>query len=447
MAESREALRPNILLFICHDLGRRLGCYRQDVHTPNIDSVAAKGVIFTNHFCTAAQCSPSRGSILTGRFPHNNGLMGLAHLGWELHQNQKTLPMYLNEVGYSTHLFGLQHESADPHRLGYQHVHLHQGSGAARLAAQDVSAFLHQVPEGTGQPFFANVGTQEPHRPYQRPDYPMDDTARLRPLPYLPDKPGIREDLAGLNGLIWAVDEAVGRLAGALEETGLAQNTLFIFTTDHGIAMPRAKGTCYDPGIEAALIMYLPGRLDGGVAVSELLSNVDLLPTLLETAGCPIPDNLDGRSFLPVLTGKPFAPREHLFVEMTWHDKYNPMRGVRTERYKYILNFGDRPLVFLPLDIYRGRAGEEVRDEYYASSRPQEELYDLTADPLEQHNLAQAPPYPGLLEELRARVQQWMQESDDPLLRGPVAPTPAQAERLAKGEPNDWPRAHPSDRG
>lgn len=439
MTKRGDPARPNILMFICHDLGCRLGCYGEAVRTPNIDSIAADGVVFTKYFCTAAQCSPSRGSILTGRFPHNNGLMGLAHIGWELNEGEKTLPMCLNEAGYSTHLFGLQHESADPRRLGYEHVHLHKDSGAARTAAEDVISFLRGAARGGARPFFVNVGTAEPHRPYHRPGYPVDDPARVQPLPYLPDRPGIREDLAGLNGLISVADEAVGQIAAALEETRLAQDTLFIFTTDHGIAMPRAKGTCYDPGIETALIMRLPGRFAGGMCRNELLSNVDLLPTLLELCGCEIPQNLDGRSFLPLLAGGPYEPRDQIFIEMTWHDKYNPMRGMRTESYKYIRNFGDRPLVFLPLDIYVGRAGEETRDEFYGSSRPEEELYNLEDDPLEQRNLAQDPAYASVIEDLRLRVQEWMEATQDPLLAGPVPPPPVQRERLARGEPNDWP--------
>jgi arylsulfatase A-like enzyme len=431
-----KPIRPNILLVICHDLGRRLGGYDQPVRTPHIDSVAADGVVFTNYFCTAAQCSPSRGSILTGRFPHNNGLMGLSHIGWEFHEGEKTLPICLNEAGYSTHLFGLQHESADPRRLGYQHLHLHEGSGAARTAAQEVVKFLRADKR---EPFFAVVGTQEPHRPYSRPGYPADDPAQVQPLPYLPDRPGIREDLAGLNGLISIVDDAVGPIVAALEGTGLAKNTLFIFTTDHGIAMPRAKGTCYDPGLETALIMRWPGRFASNLRRPELLSNVDLLPTLLELAGGDSPESLDGRSFLPLLTGAPYTPRDHIFVEMTWHDKYNPMRGVRTDSYKYIRNFGDRPLVFLPLDIYLGRAGEEMRAEFHGSSRPEEELYDLDDDPLEQRNLADDPGHREVVADLRQRVQEWMEETRDPLLAGPVPPTPKQRERLEKGEPNDWP--------
>jgi len=429
--------RPNLLLVICHDLGRRLGCYGAPVVTPHLDRLASEGVTFTNYFCTAAQCSPSRGSILTGRFPHRNGLMGLAHIGWEYHPGERTLPMYLNEAGYDTHLFGTQHESADPGRLGYAHLHLYQGSGKAAAAAQEVAGFLQQVGKQPSRPFFACVGTSEPHRPYQQPGYPADDPRQVVLLPYLPDKPGIREDLAGLNGLIRVLDQAVGEIAAALDQAGLAQDTLLIFTTDHGVAMPRAKGTCYDPGLETALIMRLPGRLAAGTRQHALLSNVDLLPTLLELTGCPAPADLDGCSFLPLLLGGAYRPRERIFVEMTWHDKYNPMRGVRTATHKYVRNFGDRPLVYLPLDIYRGRAGEELRDEYYGSRRPPEELYCLPDDPVEQHNLAGEPACQGLLQDLRGAVEDWMEATADPLLAEPVPPTPRQQQRL--GEPNDWP--------
>jgi len=429
-----RADRPNILLLTCHDLGRHLGCYGRPVSTPNLDDAAREGVLFTNCFCTAAQCSPSRGSIVTGRYPHRNGLMGLAHIGWELHPGERTLPMYLAQAGYDTHLFGVQHESSEASRLGYGQVH--PGDRDAGTVARAVSEFLRQA--APGRPFFISTGTVEPHRPYQREGYPRDDPARVQPLPYLPDRPGIREDLAGLHGLIWVLDEAVGEILAALRETGHERDTLFVFTTDHGLAMPRAKGTCYDPGIETALIMRWPGRLPAGETRDDLLVNVDLLPTLLEVAGAPTPADLDGRSFLPLVTGGEYRPHERIFLEMTWHDKYNPMRGVRTRTRKYVRSFGDRPLVYLPLDIYRGRAGEEVREDYYGSSRPEEELYDLERDPLEQHNLHTDPAYADDLRELRGWVQEWRERTGDPLLAGPVPPPERQRQRA--GEPNDWPR-------
>ena len=423
------AHRPNILFIICHDVGQHVGCYGAGLATPRIDELAADGVKLTTYACTAAQCSPSRGSIMTGRYPHNNGLVGLAHIGWELNEDEVTLPMYLNDHGYATHLFGLQHESADSSRMGYQHIW--EESRNALGVAPKVAEFLHEAADSEdSQPFFASVGIAEPHRPYQREGYKRDDPSAVTLLPWLPDRPGIREDIAGLNGLMYAVDEAVGVMSDALAETDLDRNTLVVFTTDHGLAMPRAKGMCYDPGIMTALIMRLPDRFDGGRTHDELLGNVDTLPTLLQLVGADLPENTDGRSFLGLLDGTDYAPREDVFVEMTWHDKYNPMRGIRTTRHKYVRNFGDRPLVYLPSDIYRGRAGEEMRDEYYATSRPAEELYDLQRDPLEHRNLTGDPEHEEVLVKLRDRVQRWMEETHDPLLQGDWPPTEKQRERL-----------------
>ena len=435
MPRSTTDSPPNILLFHCHDLGQHLSCYGVPIETPNLDAFAQDGMIFTNYFCTAAQCSPSRGSIFTGRYPHNNGLVGLAHIGWELNDDEVTLAQHMNQAGYDTCLIGIQHETSDWRRLGYQEADVE--TGAALQVAPKVTQFLQeQAQQSAGFPFFLSAGTGEPHRPYQRDEVPRDDPAEVTPLPYLPDRPGIREDIAGLNALVRVVDQAFGEVFAALKESGLEQNTLVIFTTDHGPAMPRAKGTCYDPGVKTALIMRWPGHLKGGQKYAELLSNVDLPPTLLELICYPIPDNLDGYSFLPLLMGGSYTPRDHVFLEMTWHDKYNPMRAIRTNRFKYIRNFGDRPLVYLPSDTWAGLAGQEMREEYYSSRRPAEELYDLQADPLEQQNIVDNPDYADVLADLRNRVTAWMEATGDRLLPGDWPPTPEQAKRLERDREN-----------
>jgi N-sulfoglucosamine sulfohydrolase len=421
--------RPNIIYIIVHDIGQHIGCYGAGVATPNMDRLASDGVSFTNYHCTAAQCSPSRASIMTGRYPHQNGLMGLAHIGWEFHFGQKTLPMYMNDAGYETHLFGHQHEHSDPSTLGYQHLHSPE-KNSARVIGPEFIEFLHAHAENPGEkPLHISVGFGEPHRPYHREGYPQDDPAQVMIQPWLPDRPGIREDIAGLNGLVWVVDEWVGKIRQALTDTGLEDNTLFIFTTDHGTAMPRAKGTCYDPGTKTALIMHQPGVIEGGTRYDDLLINCDFMPTLLDFVGEPEPDDIAGRSFLGLLTGGDFRPHEHIFTEMTWHDRYNPMRSVRTDRYKYVHNFGDRPLVFMPLDIWNGHAGREMAWEYYSEKRPEHQLYDLEADPLEQKDIAADPAYADILAELTATVDQWMAATDDPLLLGDVPPVPEQAHR------------------
>jgi N-sulfoglucosamine sulfohydrolase len=414
--------RPNILMVICHDLGQHLGCYGAGVATPETDALAEQGVRLTNYHCTAAQCSPSRGSILTGRYPHSNGLMGLAHLGWEIKGGERCLPEVLRDAGYSTHLFGVQHETSGPvERLGYESVEC--GDSRAECLAEAAEAFLaERAGSGAHTPFFASIGTVEPHREYDRPGYEPDDPAEVALLPWLPDRPGIRYDIAHLNGQVRSVDRAVGRIARALDASGLAEDTLLIFTTDHGLAMPRAKGTCYDPGAKTTLIARLPGRFLGGVARDELLTNCDLLPTLCDLLDLAAPEGVQGQSFLPLLAGGECAPRESIHLEMTWHDLYNPMRAVRTSTHKYVRSFGDLPLVYLPRDVWMGAAGQEVAEEYYGSRRPAELLYDLRDDPLEMRDVAGEPAQAGVLAALRGRVEGFMRETGDRLLEGDWPP-------------------------
>ena len=439
-ANSIASGRPNVVLVHCHDLGRHLGCYGQEVETPNIDALADDGVQFDEYYCTAPQCSPSRGSIMTGRYPHNHGLMGLAHLGWELNDGEKTLPMYMEDIGYKSALFGFQHEAPwdDPERLGYHETHTE--TTRAREVAE---GFIDRLPAlADNGPFFASLGFTEPHREFHvdyLPESAYDDydPDEVEPPSYLPDRPGIRSDIAALRTLITAtVDEAIGEVREGLAEAGIKDETLLIFTTDHGVAMPRAKGTCYDSGLGTALLMHLPDVIQNE-EVDALTSNVDLLPTLLDLLGESPPDRMDGRSFLPLLTGdeSAYENRNRIFAEMTWHDRYNPIRAVRTERYKYVRNFWPLPSVFLPTDVIRGDAGAEVIAEYYEATRPVEELYDLREDPNEQQNLAsnrtfdqypeagnlQNPKYESILSELREELHQWMKLTEDPLLDGVVS--------------------------
>lgn len=418
MAASSCGNRPNIIQIVAHDLGTHLGCYGAGVQTPRIDRLASEGAIFTDYHCTAAQCSPSRGSISTGLYPHNNGLVGLTW-GWELDRDLICMPERLRRAGYSTHLFGTQHETDDhPARLGYQ---MHESTTSQALPlAQKLSEWLHsRAAASEERPFYVSMGTNETHRPFNREGYPDDDPAEVELLPWLPDLPGIRHDIAGLNGLVRVFDQAVGVVRDALENSGLADNTLLIVTCDHGIAMPRAKGTCYDPGTRTTLIMRLPGRWDSGETHDELLTNCDLMPTVMELAGEPLEvGEVDGRSFLGLLDGDDYEPHEQIFTEMTFHGMYNPMRCVRTKERSYIRNLAELPLVYMPVDIWEAPAGREMAGEYFSRPRPREELYDLQADPWEHENLADDPEHGEALRDLSGRVDAWMDETGDPLQEG-----------------------------
>lgn len=178
-----------------------------------------------------------------------------------------------------------------------------------------------------------------------------------------------------------------------------------------------------DPGIEAFMFARYPPLIDEGTVHEELVSNVDILPTVLELTTGETPGDIDGFSLLPLLEDdRMYAPRNYVFAEITWHDAYAPMRAVRTERFKYIRSFWRNPRVFLPNDVYASLAGQEVRGRYARPSRVYEHLYDLESDPHEQDNVADDETYEQVRAKLASTLGTWMHETDDPILDGPVRP-------------------------
>jgi arylsulfatase A-like enzyme len=258
--------RPNIVLITPHDLGTHIGCYGWDpaLKTPTLDALAAQGTRFTNHFCTATFCSPSRGGIMTGKYPHVNGLMGLVNLGWDLPDGCDTLPDLLHADGYETVLFGFQHIVDDPARLPYDRIGP-RGQYSCRQVAENVAAFLaERSAEEREAPLYLELGFSEVHRPYGRLERIDAPESEVVPLPFLDDTPGVRMDLAMFYENIRRLDDAVGSILQSLERAGMAENTVVVFTTDHGIAFPRAKSTLYDPGIRTTLLVRWPGVTDPG---------------------------------------------------------------------------------------------------------------------------------------------------------------------------------------
>jgi arylsulfatase A-like enzyme len=253
--------------------------------------------------------------------------------------------------------------------------------------------------------------------------------------PYVARTPEALEDLRGYNSAISYADEATGRILTRLRETGLEENTIVVFTTDHGIPFPRAKSTLFDAGIEVALIVKLPGNTTRVRERSScLVSHVDVVPTLLELVGAPVPANVQGVSFTSQLVGGlESAHREEIFAEKNWHGlrQYDPVRCVRTEQYKYVVSYEDRPVLPLPLDIALAGSSIGVDD---TATRPRVELYDLAADPQEQVNLAGDESVAEVEKDLAERLQTWQEETFDPILQGPVP-----AARLKRTKPG--PRA------
>jgi len=415
--------RPNILHFICHDLGQELHCYgNPTVESPRLDALAAEGVRFSRFFAASTPCSPSRGCIMTGRYAHSTGLIGLVNRGWDLPDREKTLVDHLNEAGYETWHFGLQHERKDPARNRYAHE-----IGAGRpvwieAAGADVIRFLGSADARRG-PWYLNIGTFEVHLKFNRPLYVAADPAKVHVPSYLPDDPDVRLELARFHGAIRFMDLWIGHLLDALDRTGLREDTAFLFTTDHGAAFPRAKSTLYDSGIGTALIGRFPERL--GVrpgTCGALLSNIDLAPTLLEMVGAPVPPEVQGRSFWPLLAGRPCEPRAEVYSEKSFHDRYDPMRCIRTDRYKYIRSFENVPNLPLPKDILDSIASRPLRPDAL-QPRPPEELYHLEADPGEEHNRAADPALRAVRDRLASRLEAWMRDTGD-FLPGPMPPPP-----------------------
>jgi N-sulfoglucosamine sulfohydrolase len=230
------------------------------------------------------------------------------------------------------------------------------------------------------------------------------------------------------------LDGQIGRWTQAIQRLGLETNTLVVVTTDHGIPMPRAKCSVHDPGLQVALLLRYAARKGwcGGVIRQEMVSNVDVLPSILELAGIPIPANVQGRSFAPLLDGRPYTPNAEIFGELTYHDYYDPERSIRTETHKLIAYFSSAPPFMDPSQQWRPKSDPA---ESGVGTHPYLELYDLAKDPWELDNLAGLPQHLQVRSDLTRRLYQHMVQTDDPLLRGAVtSPLHETTLKLLRGE-------------
>lgn len=421
---TRSMHRPNILIVHWHDLGTYLPTYGHQVRAPHTDAFAAQSTVFEQCFSTSPLCSPARGALWTGRYPHSNGLQGLTHRGWEYGEGERPLPVHLGAAGYHTVLAGLQHETSNVARLGFDE-HLSRGRPRAADVADAASSWLDERSEGD-DPFLLVCGMLEVHRDWPADRYPPDPLDEVDVPDYLPDNELTREDLAAFAGSIAVADRGLGDILAALERNGLDENTVVIFTTDHGAPFPGAKSTLYDPGVHVALMVRIPPVLGAAAPRREagLVSHVDLVPTLLELAGVDIPEDVQGMSFASTLRDAASPGRNEVFLEKTYHADYDPIRAIRTGSYKYIRNFEPRPRLALPPDLESSPTRRGMGDAHLAP-RASEELYDLTADPTESTNLVDDPDLAEVLGGLREQLATFMTATDDPLRHGPIsAPVP-----------------------
>lgn len=430
---------PNIILIHCHDLGTWLSCYgHPSVPSPNLHELADQGIVFDAAFATSPLCTPARSSLFTGLSPQANGLMGLTHEGWRYRAGVQTLPELLADEGYRTALLGLQHEDLDARVLGYEEVHGLGFLPRALEVAQMTEKWLGAAAEdGDDRPYFATVGMWEAHRPWPQEDYAPVPVDEVEVPPYLPDNPHTRKDLSHFYGAIQQMDTAVGRILRVIESTPTSGNTMVIFTTDHGAAFPRAKSTLYDPGVQVALIMkppatwnYEPGRRH------NLVSHLDLVPTLLEIIGAEPREELEGKSLVPALHQSLEDPDRELVLEKTYHDGYDPIRAIRTRDAKYIQNFVEAAQLPLPMDLEQSETRRGLGDDHL-KSRPMEELYLLRSDPWELNNLAGDVDHSNLQQHLMRRLSERLRASNDPILDGeiPAPPVPQRGTRRSQNGP------------
>ncbi len=412
---------PNIVYLHSHDTGRYVRPFGHDVPTPNIQALAEDGMLCRQAYSAAPTCSPSRAALLTGQYPHTNGMLGLAHRGFALYDYGRHLVHTLRTAGYYSAAVGVQHIARRTVRVGYDAT-LAAASRCARDVASAAAAFLTQPPD---RPFFLSVGFWETHREFPPPGAAADPRYCLPP-PTLPDTPAIRCDVAAFNASLRALDEGVGEVLRAIDGRGGAGETLVIFTTDHGPPFPGMKCTLTDHGIGVTLVLRGPGGFTGGRVCDALVSHIDLFPTLCELLGISAPGWVQGTSLLPLVRGDADEVRDQVVAEINYHAAYEPQRAVRTRRYKYIRRFDGRAT-----PVLANTDDSPGKDLWLASGwrdRPvtAEQLYDLVFDPGEACNVAESPAYAAALLEMRARLERWMAETDDPLRTGRL-PVPAGA--------------------
>ncbi|MCY4188950.1 MAG: sulfatase [Bryobacterales bacterium] len=410
---------PNLVVFLADDLGGRdTSAYgSRDVRTPHIERLAALGMTFENAFVASPSCAPSRAALMTGLMPARNGAEanhtyprpGTAYL-----------TAALRALGYEIAGFGkVAHGAARPEH-GFDFY-----SKPRVGLADNVAAYFQQ--RSSGRPLCLLVGDRRPHVPWTENRIYEPEDAGLPP--YLVDTHETREHRARYYSDITGLDSEFGRVM-QLATQELGEDTIFVFTSDHGGQWPFGKWNLYDHGIRVPLIMAWQGRIQAGARTDAMVSWIDLLPTLIDLAGGQAPRTIDGRSFAGVLLGQAAEHRQAIFTTHSGDGAYNvyPIRSIRTKRYKYILNLLPDHIHTNHSDILRkdgagaywhswDRAAAadseaaQIVERYFR--RPAEELYDLAADPLEQANLAQRAASRPLADRLRERLERWMDEQGD----------------------------------
>lgn len=427
--------RPNFIFFLTDDISPDdLGPYGNEaVMTPNLNRMATRGLLFENAYLTISSCSPSRCSIITGRYPHNTGA---PELHTPLPKDQKTFVQALRKAGYHTVISGKNH-MAKPKPLGFA-----ESSDSGPAGSEKWIGHLRKRPED--KPFFCWFASHDAHHPFQftndAPRYEPDES----PVPpMLADGPETRQEMANYYHEVSRTDHTLGLLYDELERQGIADSTYVVYCSDNGRPFPRCKTYLYDSGIKTPLLITGPGVSKG--RTGSLVSSIDFAATFLDLAGVEKPATVQGVSFAPVLRDPSAFTRDVAFAERNWHVYQLHERAVRRGDFLYIWNaWPERHNVSGESAAYRFPAAKELWDWAEAGKlseaqalltkvpQPAEMLFDVTADPHQFHDLAKDPAHAETLAGMRALLDRWKSETADSV---PGNPTPDR-QGLHEGDDN-----------
>lgn len=431
--------RPNIVFCLADDWSwPHAGVYGdKTIHTPNFDRVAREGMLFNYCFSECPSCSPSRAAMLTGQYPHR--LEAGANLWGHLPNKFAVYPTLLEGTGYHVGLWGKGWGPGNFKAGGYE-------QNPAGKTYKGFAEFLASVPPG--KPFCFWLGSHDPHRPY-KPGTGLESGLKLDSVyvpPMWPDVPEVRNDILDYYFASQRFDTQVGEVLALLEKAGKLQNTIVLVSGDNGWPFPRGKCNLYDAGTRQPLAVMWPARIKPGRRSDDFINMMDFAPTFLEAGGVKPPPEMNGRSFLGLLTGdEQSGSRNTVFVERERHanvrqgDLSYPMRAVRTREFLYIRNLkpdrwpaGD-PQFWKAVgpfgDVDPGTTKQFMLDhrdeaqyrrffELSFAKRPAEELYDVAKDPDDLHNLAADPAYAAARQKMADQLDRWMKETADPMLAG-----------------------------
>lgn len=422
----QAAERPNILWLSCEDISPTIGCYGDPLATtPHIDAFATESVVYENAFTTAGVCAPCRSAIITGLYQTT---LGTQHMRCSaaLPETIKPFPTYLRNAGYYC-----TNNSKQDYQFKTPKGVWDESSGKAHWKNR----------KDTEQPFFAVFNYTGCHESGIASDskykkvteglkkHDRDEIAQTLP-PYYPNTPRVREDWARNYDVITAMDRWFGDHVQQLEDAGLADETIVIFWSDHGVGLPRAKRWLYDSGTHVPLIVHIPEKFrvgaqgKPGTRDDRLVGMIDLAPTMLNLAGIAAPDYFQGQAFL----GKNLpAPRDYIYgARDRMDERYDIIRMVRDQRFQYIRNYEPWKPYYqymntpekgaLMREIRRIETSGDVPETvalFTADSKPREELYDTKADPHGVNNLAGDPQYADVLKRMRQAHLAWVTETRD----------------------------------